>query len=273
MSAEELARCGQVEYVQGERRDRGRPSGCPSAGGDDVAVRRADVGSQFGRVLDVVEDQQPTWLPLQPHHRPGGTFLGGRAAGPCGDQAQSEVGRRLLDAVGRTGGDPPRHGVVATVPVGIRERESTLPDAAEDDSRLFPAAFGCGPGGDCRTDDLLRALISVPSPGQPDVSLSSTQRMAFPTTGQYGPGCGGGRWPGVWASGTHAIADVEARHAPCRSQWSQLRSHRSAVGDAWCHDPLGGLAGEGGDHVEVAVVVEDGQPVQLRCGGDEKVGE
>lgn len=45
------------------------------------------------------------------------------------------------------------------------------------------------------------------------------------------------------------------------------------VGGAGRDDPFGGLAGEGGDHVEVAVVVEDGQPVQLRGGGDEQVGE
>lgn len=46
-----------------------------------------------------------------------------------------------------------------------------------------------------------------------------------------------------------------------------------AVSAAGGDDPLGGLAGEGRDHVEVAVVVENGQPVELRCGGDEKVGE
>ena len=66
---------------------------------------------------------------------------------------------------------------------------------------------------------------------------------------------------------------IEGDAGPGR-QRSQLRSqYRSVVGDAWRHDPLGGLAGERGDHVEVAVVVEDGQPVQFRCGGDEKVGE
>jgi hypothetical protein len=33
------------------------------------------------------------------------------------------------------------------------------------------------------------------------------------------------------------------------------------------------LAGEGGDHVEIAVIVEDRQSIQLGGGGDEEVGE
>jgi hypothetical protein len=36
---------------------------------------------------------------------------------------------------------------------------------------------------------------------------------------------------------------------------------------------LGWSAGEGGDHVEVAVVVEDGDAILLGRGGDEEVGE
>lgn len=56
-------------------------------------------------------------------------------------------------------------------------------------------------------------------------------------------------------------------------QYTERSRQRSAVGAAWWHDPLGGLAGEGGDHVEIAVVMEDGQPVQFCRGSDEKVGE
>jgi hypothetical protein len=97
----------------------------------------------------------------------------------------------------------------------VRHRAARRPPpqrVAADCSPPLPGA--ARPGRDCRTDDLLRALISVPSPGQPDVSLSSAQRMAFLMSGQYGPGCGGGRWPGVRAFGTHTIADVEAGTLP-----------------------------------------------------------
>lgn len=54
---------------------------------------------------------------------------------------------------------------------------------------------------------------------------------------------------------------------------SLSKSTFSAVGAAGWDDPFGGPAGEGGGHVEVAVVVEDGEAIQLRGGGDEQVGE
>lgn len=47
----------------------------------------------------------------------------------------------------------------------------------------------------------------------------------------------------------------------------------SPIGLAGRDDPFGGLAGERGDHVEAAVVVEDGPPVDFGGGGDQQVRE
>ena len=46
---------------------------------------------------------------------------------------------------------------------------------------------------------------------------------------------------------------------------------RPGSGTAGRDHPFGGLAGDRRDHVEVAVVVQDGEPGELRCGGDEEV--
>lgn len=130
---------------------------------------------------------------------------------------------------------------------------------------------------------LLPSRVETVTEGTPDGrSPSTTPSSSTVPRPAYGVPHVGSVWAGLrrravaLSLGLRHSHDrrCRGRHAPCRSQWSQLRSeYRSAVGDAWWHDPLGGLAGEGSDHVEVAVVVEYGQPVQLRCGGDEKVGE
>ena len=46
----------------------------------------------------------------------------------------------------------------------------------------------------------------------------------------------------------------------------------TSVGGAGRHDPLGGLTGHSGDHVEVSVVVNDGRVDFLGRGGDQQVG-
>jgi hypothetical protein len=48
------------------------------------------------------------------------------------------------------------------------------------------------------------------------------------------------------------------------------RRLHSVDGPCW-HDPLGGLTGDGGDPIEIRIVVKDREPASFRCRGDEKV--
>jgi hypothetical protein len=86
-----------------------------------------------------------------------------------------------------------------------------------------------------------------------------------------------------WARALRAVVGGPGVRCLYRLEWSRrsadsgrcmLRTGcRGGSGNAsGFDDPLGGAAGEVGDHVEVAVVVQDGGSVAFGAGGDDEVG-
>ncbi|MER5355177.1 hypothetical protein ABT093_33250 [Kitasatospora sp. NPDC002551] len=97
-----------VQGAEGTGADGAGPAGGAAAADEVVATaERAEVAVDVGGVLDVVEHQQPTGVPLQPGLRPLGPLLLGGRAGPGRQQPAGQVREGLLDAGRGVGGDPP----------------------------------------------------------------------------------------------------------------------------------------------------------------------
>lgn len=161
---------------------------------------------------------------------------------------------------------------LSTAPAVLVMRRSRVPVLGDDGQvglarHHAPRSSGASDG---RTTELLRArAVADPAPVK---SLPAVPRKPthgdepVPVTGIAVLGGAGKKM--ARASSTRLTPAVQPR---TRRDPRRARLYRvfSSVGAAGRDDPFGGLAGEGGDHVEVAVVVEDRPPVQFCRGGDQ----
>jgi hypothetical protein len=132
-----------VEQAQGHGGGDGVPAGRGAAGGQVMPVGQCtEVVAQIGGVFDVVEDEQPAGMPLQPQDRPRRSLLHAFRGRPVRAQPRGEGGQAGDDLLGARGVDPPHQRVAAPIGVGVVQGERALADPAQPVNRLRPGDLG-----------------------------------------------------------------------------------------------------------------------------------
>jgi hypothetical protein len=102
--------------------------------GADAPRRGGDQGG--GGVADVVEDEQPPGMGLQPGERPPGRLRRRRRQGKVGADTPGQSREAGLDLAVVFCGDPPGQRVAVAVGVRVLQGELGFADAAEPEHRL-----------------------------------------------------------------------------------------------------------------------------------------